>query len=237
MVSTDTYVSTRCYLREGEQQIHTQDEPRMNATAKIRVLTVDDHPLLREGIKAIIDQAGDMEMVAQASNGREAIQQFRKVRPDVTLMDVQMPEIDGIEALIAIRNEFPDARVIVLTTYKGDAQAMRALKAGAQAFLLKSLLQQEMLDTIRAVHEGHKRIGQEVAEELADHFNDEVLTPREVDVLRLIAQGNSNKEIADRLSMSQDTVKSHVKNIFTKLGANDRTHAVTIGLKRGILVV
>jgi DNA-binding NarL/FixJ family response regulator len=208
----------------------------MSASAKIRVLTVDDHPLLREGIKAIIDQAGDMEMVAQAANGREAIQQFRKVRPDVTLMDIQMPEIDGIEALIAIRNEYPDARVIVLTTYKGDAQAMRALKAGAQAFLLKSLLQQEMLDTIRAVHAGHKRIGQEVAEELADHFNDEALTPREIDVLRLIAHGNSNKEIADHLSMSQDTVKGHVKNILTKLGANDRTHAVTIGLKRGIIV-
>jgi DNA-binding NarL/FixJ family response regulator len=209
----------------------------MNAPAKIRVLTVDDHPLLREGIKAIIDQAPDMEMVAQAANGREAIQQFRKVRPDVTLMDVQMPELDGIEALIAIRNEFPDARVIVLTTYQGDVQAMRALKAGAHAFLLKSLLQQDMLDTIRDVHAGHKRIGPEIAEQLADHFNDEALTPREVDVLRLIAQGNSNKEIADRLSMSQDTVKGHVKNILNKLGANDRTHAVTIGLKRGILVV
>jgi DNA-binding NarL/FixJ family response regulator len=209
----------------------------MSASAKIRVLTVDDHPLLREGIKAIIDQAGDMEMVAQASNGREAIQQFRKVRPDVTLMDVQMPVLDGIEALIAIRNEYPDARVIVLTTYQGDAQAMRALKAGAYAFLLKSLLQQEMLDTIRDVHAGRKRIGEEIAEQLADHFNDEALTPREVDVLRLIAEGNSNKEIADRLSMSQDTVKGHVKNILNKLGANDRTHAVTIGLKRGILVV
>jgi DNA-binding NarL/FixJ family response regulator len=208
----------------------------MNAPAKIRVLTVDDHPLLREGIKAIIDQAPDMEMVAQASNGREAIQQFRKVRPDVTLMDVQMPEIDGIEALIAIRHEFPDARVIVLTTYKGDAQAMRALKAGAHAFLLKSLLQHEMLDTIRDVHAGHKRIGEEIAEQLADHFNDEPLTPRELDVLRLIAEGNSNKEIADRLAMSQDTVKGHVKSILTKLGANDRTHAVTIGLKRGIIV-
>src|SRR5262245_39444655 len=209
----------------------------MSATAKIRVLTVDDHPLLREGIKAIIDQAGDMEMVAQATNGREAIQQFRKVRPDVTLMDVQMPEIDGIEALIAIRNEYPDARVIVLTTYKGDAQAMRALKAGAQAFLLKSLLQQDMLDTIRDVHSGRKRIGPEVAEQLADHFNDEPLTLREIEVLGLIAQGNSNKEIADHLTMSQDTVKGHVKNILTKLGANDRTHAVTIGLKRGIIVV
>jgi DNA-binding NarL/FixJ family response regulator len=209
----------------------------MNAPAKIRVLTVDDHPLLREGIKAIIDQAGDMEMVAQASNGREAIQQFRKVRPDVTLMDVQMPEIDGIEALIAIRNEYPDARVIVLTTYQGDAQAMRALKAGAHAFLLKSLLQQEMLDTIRDVHAGHKRIGPEIAEQLADHFNDQALTPREVDVLRLIAHGNSNKQIADRLSMAEDTVKGHVKNILTKLGANDRTHAVTISLKRGIIGV
>jgi len=205
--------------------------------AKIRVLTVDDHPLLREGIKAIIDHADDMEMVAQAANGREAIQQFRKVKPDVTLMDVQMPELDGIEALIAIRNEYPDARVIVLTTYKGDAQAVRALKAGAQAFLLKSLLQQEMLDTIRDVHAGRKRIGEEIAEQLAEHFNDEALTLREVDVLRLIAEGNSNKQIADRLSMSQDTIKGYVKNILTKLGANDRTHAVTIGLKRGIIGV
>lgn len=205
--------------------------------AKIRVLTVDDHPLLREGIKAIIDQAEDMEMVAQAANGREAIQQFKKVRPDVTLMDVQMPELDGIEALIAIRSEYPDARVIVLTTYKGDAQAMRALKAGAQAFLLKSLLQQEMLDTIREVHAGHKRIGDEIAEQLVEHLNDEALTLREVDVLRLIAEGNSNKQIAERLSMSQDTIKGYVRNILTKLGATDRTHAVTIGLKRGIIGV
>jgi DNA-binding NarL/FixJ family response regulator len=205
------------------------------APAKIRVLTVDDHPLLREGIKAIIDQAEDMEMVAQAANGREAIQQFRKVRPDVTLMDVQMPELDGIEALVAIRSEYPGARVIVLTTYKGDAQAMRALKAGAQAFLLKSLLQQEMLDTIRDVHAGRRRIGEEIAEQIAEHFNDEALTHREVDVLRLIAAGNSNKQIADVLSMSQDTIKGYVRNILTKLGANDRTHAVTIGLKRGII--
>lgn len=205
------------------------------APAKIRVLTVDDHPLLREGIKAIIDQAEDMEMVAQAANGREAIQQFRKVRPDVTLMDVQMPELDGIEALVAIRSEYPDARVIVLTTYKGDAQAMRALKAGAHAFLLKSLLQQEMLDTIRDVHAGRRRIGEEIAEQLAEHFNDEALTHREIEVLRLIAEGNSNKQIADVLAMSQDTIKGYVRNILTKLGANDRTHAVTIGLKRGII--
>jgi len=205
------------------------------APAKIRVLTVDDHPLLREGIKAIIDQAEDMEMVAQAANGREAIQQFRKAKPDVTLMDVQMPELDGIEALVAIRSEYPDARVIVLTTYKGDAQAMRALKAGAHAFLLKSLLQQEMLDTIRDVHAGRRRIGEEIAEELAEHFNDEALTHREVHVLRLIAEGNSNKQIADVLAMSQDTIKGYVRNILTKLGANDRTHAVTIGLKRGII--
>lgn len=208
----------------------------MHTTAKIKVLTVDDHPLLREGIKAIIDQAGDIEVVAEAANGREAIQQFRKVRPDVTLMDVQMPELDGIEALIAIRNEHPNARVIVLTTYQGDAQAMRALKAGAHAFLLKNLLQHEMLDTIRDVHAGRKRIGPEIAEQLADHFNDEALTYREIDVLRLIATGHSNKQIADQLSMSHDTVKGHVKNILTKLGASDRTHAVTIGLRRGIIV-
>lgn len=233
MVSIDIKV----LVANGERQVHTQAESETMTPAKIRVLTVDDHPLLREGIKAIIDQADDMEMVAQAANGREAIQQFKKVRPDVTLMDVQMPELDGIEALIAIRNEYPDARVIVLTTYKGDAQAMRALKAGAQAFLLKSLLQQEMLDTIRDVHAGHKRIGEEIAEQLVEHFNEEALTLREVDVLRLIAEGNSNKQIADRLSMSQDTIKGYVRNILTKLGATDRTHAVTIGLKRGIIGV
>jgi two-component system, NarL family, response regulator len=203
----------------------------------IRILTVDDHALLRGGITALVSTQSDMELVGEASNGREAIQQFRTLRPDVTLMDIQMPGVDGIEALMAIRAEFPDARVVVLTTYKGDVQAMRALRAGAQAYLLKGLLQKELLDTIRDVHAGRKRIGQEVAAELADHVSDDALSLREVDVLRLIAEGNSNKLIADRLSISEDTVKGHVKNILSKLGANDRTHAVTIGLKRGIIAV
>ncbi len=201
----------------------------------IRILSVDDHALLREGISALVATQPDMTIVAEASNGAEAIELFRKLRPDVTLMDIQMPEVDGIEALIAIRNEFPVARVIVLTTYKGDVQAARALKAGAQAYLLKGLLGQELLTTIRDVHAGRKRIGQEVAAQLADHLGEEMLTPREIDVLRLIAAGNSNKVIASHLSLSEDTVKGHVKNILSKLGANDRTHAVTIALKRGII--
>lgn len=201
----------------------------------IRILSVDDHALLRGGIAALIGTQPDMKVVAEAATGREAVQLFRTHRPDVTLMDIQMPEVDGIDALIAIRSEFPDARVIVLTTYSGDVQAMRALKAGAQAYLLKSLLQKELLDTIREVHAGRKRIGPEVAAQLANHAVDDALTPREVAVLQLIAAGNSNKIIADRLVLSEDTVKGHVKNILSKLGANDRTHAVTIGLKRGII--
>ncbi|HMG32882.1 MAG TPA: response regulator transcription factor [Blastocatellia bacterium] len=208
----------------------------MTASAKpIRILTVDDHVLIRDGISALIATQPEMTIVGEASNGLEAIEQFRKLRPDVTLMDLQMPELDGIEALIAIRSEFPDARVIVLTTYKGDVQASRALKAGAQAYLLKSLLRQELLVTIRDVHAGRKRIGQEVAAQLADHLGEDVLTAREVDVLMLIAEGNSNKLIASQLSLSEETVKGHVKNILSKLGANDRTHAVTIGIKRGII--
>ena len=210
----------------------------MSAKANpIRILTVDDHPLLREGIAALVSTQSDMKLVAEASNGREAIQLFRTMRPDVTLMDVQMPEIDGIEALIAIRSEFPNARVIVLSTYSGDVQAMRALKAGAQAYLLKGLLRQELLETIRDVHAGRRRIGQEIAAQLADHVSDDALSAREIDVLRLIAGGNSNKLIASQLSISEDTVKGHVKNILSKLGASDRTHAVTIGLKRGIIAL
>jgi DNA-binding NarL/FixJ family response regulator len=206
-------------------------------TPPIRILTVDDHALLRGGIGALIATQPDMKLVAEASNGREAIELFRAHRPDVTLMDVQMPEVDGIDALMAIRSEFPGARVIVLTTYSGDVQAVRALKAGAQAYLLKSLLQKELLDTIRDVHAGRKRIGQEVAEQLANYAVDDALTTREVEVLCLIAAGNSNKAVADRLGLSEDTVKGHVKNILSKLGANDRTHAVTIGIKRGIISV
>src|SRR5215470_9891337 len=204
-------------------------------TNQIRILTVDDHAVVRDGIAALVGTQSDMKIVGEASNGNEAIDQFRALRPDVVLMDIHMPDVNGIEALIAIRAEFPDARVIVLTTYKGDVQATRALKAGAQAYLLKGLLGQELLTTIRDVHAGRKRIGQEVAAQLADHLGEELLTSREIDVLRLIADGNSNKLIAGHLSLSEDTVKGHVKNILSKLGANDRTHAVTIALKRGII--
>src|ERR1700677_2910534 len=201
----------------------------------IRVLAVDDHALLRDGIAALIANQSDMELVGEASNGREGVELFRVHQPDVTLMDLQMPEMNGIDALSAIRGEFPEARIIVLTTYAGDAQVFRALKAGARAFLLKGLLRKELLETIRAVHAGQKRIHPEVAAELADHAIDDALTSREIDVLRLIAGGNANKLIADRLSITEETVKGHVKNILSKLGASDRTHAVTIALKRGII--
>jgi DNA-binding NarL/FixJ family response regulator len=201
----------------------------------IRILLADDHPLLRQGIVALASDEKDMKLVAEASNGREAVELFRKHRPDVTLMDLQMPEMNGIEAMEAIREEFPEARFIVLTTYTGDVQVSRALRAGARAYLLKSLLRKELLETIRVVHAGQKRIPAEIAAQLADHAADDDLTAREIGVLRLIAEGNSNKRIADQLSITEETVKGHVKNILSKLGANDRTHAVTLGLKRGIL--
>jgi DNA-binding NarL/FixJ family response regulator len=201
----------------------------------IRILAVDDHPMLREGIASLVASQSDMELVAEASTGREALEQFRKHRPNLTLMDLQMPDMDGIEAMVAIRSEFPEARIIVLTTYKGDVKILRALKAGARAFLLKGLLQKELLETIRAVHTGQRRIPAEVAAELADHTIDDALTTREIDVLRLIAGGNSNKLIADQLSITEETVKGYVKNILAKLVASDRTHAVTIALKRGII--
>ena len=201
----------------------------------IRVLSVDDHPLLREGIAALIGTEEDMEMVGEASNGREALDLFRKHRPDITLMDLQMPVMNGIDAMGAIRGEFPDARIIVLTTHPGDFQVSRALKAGARAYLLKGMLRKELVDTIRAVHAGQKRLSSEVAAEIAEHATDCALTPREIDVLRLLARGDANKEIAAQLSLTEVTVKTHVKNILAKLGAKDRTHAVTIGLKRGII--
>jgi DNA-binding NarL/FixJ family response regulator len=201
----------------------------------IRILTVDDHPMLREGIAALVASQPDMKLVAEASTGREALEQFRKHRPDLTLMDLQMPDMDGIEAMGAICSEFPDARIIVLTTYKGDIQVLRALKAGARAYLLKGLLRKELLETIRAVHAGQKRISPDVAVELADHALDDALTSREIDVVRLIAGGHANKLIADQLGITEDTVKGHVKNILSKLGASDRTHAVAIALKRGII--
>jgi DNA-binding NarL/FixJ family response regulator len=202
---------------------------------EIRILAVDDHPLLREGIAALVNAERDMKLVAEASNGQEAIERFRLHRPDVTLMDLQMPSFNGIEAIINILSEFPSARIIVLTTYTGDVQVLRALKAGARAYILKGHVHRELLETIRAVHAGKKRIPPEIAAELADHATEDELSPREIEVLRLIAGGNANKLIADQLSISEETVKSHVTNILSKLGANDRTHAVTIGLKRGII--
>jgi DNA-binding NarL/FixJ family response regulator len=201
----------------------------------IRVMTVDDHALLREGIAALVNAEPDMKMVADASTGQEAIEQFRLHRPDVTLMDLQMPGLNGIEAIINICSEFPSARIIVLTTYSGDVQVVRALRAGARGYILKGHVHRELLENIRAVHAGKKRIPPEIAAELADHAADEGLTAREIDVLRLIAAGNANKLIADQLSISEETVKSHITSILSKLDANDRTHAVTIGLKRGII--
>ena len=201
----------------------------------IRILTVDDHPLVRNGIARLVAIQTDMTLVAQATNGREAIQQFRMHRPDVTLMDLQMPEMGGLDALIAIRTDFPDARIIVLTTYEGDVHILRALKAGAQAYLLKNTLHSELMQTIRAVHAGKRSLSPEASFKVAQHVSDQTLTPAEVAVLRLIADGNANKQIADHLRITEDTVKGRVKNILAKLGANDRTHAAIIGLKRGII--
>jgi DNA-binding NarL/FixJ family response regulator len=204
---------------------------------QIRILTVDDHAILRDGIAALVNGENDMKLVAEASNGQEAIEQFRLHRPDVTLMDLQMPMLNGIEAVIGIRAEFPDARIIVLTTYTGDLQVLRALKAGARAYILKGEVHKELLETIRAVHAGKKRIPPKIAADLADHAGEDHLSSREIEVLRLIANGNANKLIAEQLSIGEETVKSHIGNILSKLGANDRTHAVTIALKRGIIAL
>lgn len=201
----------------------------------IRILAVDDHPLFRNGIASLLASQPDMSLVAEASNGREAIQQFRAHHPDVTLMDLQMPEMNGLDAMIAICREFPEARIIVLTTYKGDVQVLRAMKVGARAYLLKNLLDKELLNTIRAVHAGKRTLSAEASDELAEHATDDALTPAEINVLRLIAAGNANKQIAAQLSVTEETVKSRVKNILSKLGANDRTHAAVIGMKRGII--
>ena len=214
--------------RDGEQGVSS--DPSL-----IRVLAVDDHPVLRQGIAGLIASQLDMRLVGEASNGLEAIQQFRALRPDVTLMDLQMPQMNGIDAISGIRGEFPEARIIVLTTYAGDVQALRAMKAGARGYLLKNLLYKELLDTVRAVHAGKKTLSPEISYQLAEHATDEALSPAEISVLRLIAAGNGNKQIAHQLSVTEETVKGRVKNILSKLGANDRTHAVLIGLKRGII--
>jgi DNA-binding NarL/FixJ family response regulator len=203
----------------------------------IRILTVDDHALLRKGIAALVNAEPDMKLIAEAANGRDAIESFRLHRPDVTLMDIQMPGFNGIEAIDCILSEFPDAQIIVLTTYTGDVQVLRALKAGARGYMLKGHVHRELLETIRAVHAGQKRIPPDIAAALAEHAADDELTSREIDVLRLIAAGNSNKLVADQLSIGEATVKSHVTNILSKLDANDRAHAVTIALKRGIIVL
>jgi len=207
----------------------------MTVTRKIKVLAVDDHPLLREGIAAVIAGESDIELTAEASGGQEAVELFRVHRPDITLMDLQMPGMNGIEAIVTIRREFPDARFIILTTYQGDVQALRALKAGAAGYLLKNMLRKELLDTIRIVHSGRRRIPPEIAAELADHVTDDLLSDKEVEVLRRVATGHSNKIIAAQLEVSEATVKGHMKSILAKLGANDRTHAVTIAMRRGFI--
>ena len=201
----------------------------------IRILAVDDHQLLREGIAAVLEAQEDMTLIGQASTGREAIESFRRLTPDVTLMDLRMPDMNGIEAITTIRAEFPRARVIVLTTYAGDAQAAAALKAGASGYLLKSLVRKELIETIRAVHAGKRRVPAEIATEIAEHVADDSLTNREIEVLRGVASGKSNKLIAAELDISEGTVKTHMKSILPKLDAADRTHAVMIALKRGIL--
>jgi DNA-binding NarL/FixJ family response regulator len=213
----------------------TGDSTMSTAIARIRILAVDDHPIVREGIAALIAIQADMILVGEASDGREAIQQFRTHRPDVTVMDLQMPEMSGLDALIAIRNEFPDAKIIMLTTYKSDTQIVRALKAGAQGYLLKNALHKELLAAIRTANAGKKAISPEVSLEIVEHNMDDNLTPAEISVLRLIAAGRANKEIADQLSTTEESVKSRVRSILSKLGASDRTHATTIALKRGII--
>jgi DNA-binding NarL/FixJ family response regulator len=196
---------------------------------------VDDHPLLREGIAALIGNQPDMELIAEAASGNEAIQEFRKHQPDVTLMDLRLPDMSGVDAMIAIRAEFPGARIVMLTTFEGDIQIQRALQTGARAYLLKSSPPKELIDTIRQVHAGKKRIPPEVASQLAEHMSDEALTNREVEVLQSIAGGNRNRDIANALFISEETVKVHIKHIMDKLGATDRTEAVAIGLRRGII--
>jgi DNA-binding NarL/FixJ family response regulator len=217
--------------------LSAEEEAMAGAPSMIRILAVDDHPLLRKGIAALVNGEPDMKLVAEASSGEEAVESFRLYRPDVTLMDIELPGLNGIEAINRILNQFSDARIIVLTTYRGDAQVIRALRAGARAYILKGHVHRELLETIRVVHAGRKRIPPDIATELAEHVTEDELSSREIEVLRLIAAGNSNKAIADRLCIGETTVKSHVTNILSKLSANDRAHAVTIGLKRGIIIL
>jgi DNA-binding NarL/FixJ family response regulator len=207
----------------------------MTSNGRIRVLCVDDHSVVRDGIEFALQQQADMEYVAGAKNGVEGLEAFRKYRPDVTLMDLQMPQMNGIDATAAIRTEFPHARIVILTTYSGDIQASRALKNGAVGYLLKGMLRTDLIDTIRCVHAGQRRISPQIAAEIAEHFTADALSAREIEVLRIVAAGHSNKIVADRLFISQDTVKGHMKSVFAKLQANDRTHAVMIAMKRGFL--
>jgi len=207
----------------------------MAVPAPVRIMIVDDHPVLRIGVSAIIAGQEDMTLVAEATNGREALELFRQVRPDITLMDLQMPDMNGVDAIIAIRDEFPSARIIVLTTFAGDAQALRALKAGAVGYLLKGTVRKDLLDTIRAIHAGRRHIPAEIAQEIAFHAADDALSEREIAVLRHVADGKANKEIAWLLSISDDTVKAHMRSLFSKLDVGDRTQAVTVALKRGII--
>jgi DNA-binding NarL/FixJ family response regulator len=207
----------------------------MSAPVPIRILAVDDHPLLREGVAAMIKSQGDMELVAEASTAKEGLEQFRRHRPDITLMDLRLPDMNGVDAIAAIRTEFPDARIIVLTTFEGDVEIQRALQAGARGYLLKSMPPKELLEGVRQVHAGKKRIPPEIVAQLAEHLSDERLTAREVEVLRQVAGGNRNRDIAEHLFISEETVKVHVKHVMEKLGASDRTEAVAIAIRRGII--
>lgn len=218
------------------RRLHDSEDVTMSTTKQIKILTVDDHPILREGIAAIIHGEKDMVIIEEASNGREAIEVFRRKRPDVTLMDLQMPDLNGIDAIAAIRQEHPQARIIVLTTYEGDALARRALKAGVAGYILKDMIRTELLEAIRTVNAGRRYIPQKIAAELAEHYAEDDLSDREIEVLREVARGTSNKIIASRLSISEATVKAHMQNILLKLGASDRTHAVSIATTRGFLM-